>query len=358
MEFQDPCRLITIPLTKHPVFLRVLEYYNGVLFLTTNRVGTIDEAFKSRIHLSLYYPPLTEKQTLDIFEVNLRRLKEIEAAKAAVLAESDPDHLEIVIDDRRIMRFARHHFRGAKNLSDRWNGRQIRNAFQVAYSLAQSRMHNADDSDHESSDDALDGAKPKVTKFTLDDEQFNTVRKSIAIFDDYLRKTRGEDSAVARNLNTREDDYIEGMGYQPPLPKISTPKRPENRRNQRNHGPDSRSRAHYQSPRRSPVGVSDLDVDDNGWALEQTRSRNRQSMSQQGGSVKSKKPSISSTHLSPASPLAKMERDHEYPNQPLSNSEDFSDEDDMSHRGSVASGTAKQRNFEYGTGERVRVRNH
>lgn len=37
------------------VFLRVLEYYNGLLFLTTNRVGAVDEAFKSRIHLSLYY---------------------------------------------------------------------------------------------------------------------------------------------------------------------------------------------------------------------------------------------------------------------------------------------------------------
>jgi SpoVK/Ycf46/Vps4 family AAA+-type ATPase len=36
------------------VFLRVLEFYSGILFLTTNRVGTIDEAFKSRIHISLY----------------------------------------------------------------------------------------------------------------------------------------------------------------------------------------------------------------------------------------------------------------------------------------------------------------
>lgn len=36
------------------VFLRVLEFYAGILFLTTNRVGTIDEAFKSRIHISLY----------------------------------------------------------------------------------------------------------------------------------------------------------------------------------------------------------------------------------------------------------------------------------------------------------------
>lgn len=36
------------------VFLRVLEFYSGILFLTTNRVGTMDEAFKSRIHISLY----------------------------------------------------------------------------------------------------------------------------------------------------------------------------------------------------------------------------------------------------------------------------------------------------------------
>jgi SpoVK/Ycf46/Vps4 family AAA+-type ATPase len=31
-------------------FLRVLEYYNGVLFLTTNRVHDFDEAFYSRYH--------------------------------------------------------------------------------------------------------------------------------------------------------------------------------------------------------------------------------------------------------------------------------------------------------------------
>ena len=34
------------------VFLRVLEYYEGILILTSNRVGTFDEAFKSRIQLS------------------------------------------------------------------------------------------------------------------------------------------------------------------------------------------------------------------------------------------------------------------------------------------------------------------
>ncbi|CAH0049045.1 unnamed protein product [Clonostachys solani] len=41
------------------VMLRILEYFEGILFLTTNRVETIDPAFRSRIHLALYYPPLS-----------------------------------------------------------------------------------------------------------------------------------------------------------------------------------------------------------------------------------------------------------------------------------------------------------
>jgi hypothetical protein len=40
------------------VFLRVLEYFNGLLFLTTNRVDDIDEAIISRcIAMIKYYPP-------------------------------------------------------------------------------------------------------------------------------------------------------------------------------------------------------------------------------------------------------------------------------------------------------------
>ena len=40
------------------VFLRMLEYYEGILVLTSNRVGVFDEAFKSRIQLALHYPTL------------------------------------------------------------------------------------------------------------------------------------------------------------------------------------------------------------------------------------------------------------------------------------------------------------
>ncbi|KAI1171233.1 P-loop containing nucleoside triphosphate hydrolase protein [Nemania sp. FL0916] len=40
------------------VFLRLLEYYQGLFFLTTNRVKNMDEAFNSRIHFHLKYPDL------------------------------------------------------------------------------------------------------------------------------------------------------------------------------------------------------------------------------------------------------------------------------------------------------------
>jgi SpoVK/Ycf46/Vps4 family AAA+-type ATPase len=41
------------------IFLRSLEYYEGFLFLTSNRVDNIDAAFESRIHLSLMYGNLS-----------------------------------------------------------------------------------------------------------------------------------------------------------------------------------------------------------------------------------------------------------------------------------------------------------
>lgn len=40
------------------IFLRLLEYFQGILFLTTNRVETFDDAFQSRIHVALRYGDL------------------------------------------------------------------------------------------------------------------------------------------------------------------------------------------------------------------------------------------------------------------------------------------------------------
>ncbi|MGD8569772.1 MAG: AAA family ATPase [Gammaproteobacteria bacterium] len=71
------------------VFLRVLEYFNGLLFLTTNRVGDIDEAIISRcIAMIKYQPPdnddrakiwkvMTEQFELQINDDAIKELVEV-----------------------------------------------------------------------------------------------------------------------------------------------------------------------------------------------------------------------------------------------------------------------------------------
>lgn len=111
----------------------MLEYYNGILFLTTNRVGTLDEAFRSRVHLSLYYPALSRSQTEQIMRMNLKRLGMIEKQRTESTSQS-----QLLIRKDRICKFVTEHWdRHEENDGEgRWNGRQIRNAVQIAASFA------------------------------------------------------------------------------------------------------------------------------------------------------------------------------------------------------------------------------
>ncbi|KAF7936395.1 uncharacterized protein EAE98_002614 [Botrytis deweyae] len=56
------------------VFLRILEYYQGILMLTTNQIAQFDVAIKSRIHVAFKYEELTPDQTLAIFNGFLQPL--------------------------------------------------------------------------------------------------------------------------------------------------------------------------------------------------------------------------------------------------------------------------------------------
>jgi hypothetical protein len=91
------------------IFLRVLEYYEGLLFLTTNRVDNIDAAFQSRIHISMAYPDLTVESRRHIWENFLKGLN-----VQASFGEKDLDELATV----------------------QLNGRQIKNVLKSAALLA------------------------------------------------------------------------------------------------------------------------------------------------------------------------------------------------------------------------------
>ena len=58
------------------IFLRQLEYYQGILFLTTNRKDDIDEAFKSRVHFCHHYDNLSDDARKRIWQGFLNQARE------------------------------------------------------------------------------------------------------------------------------------------------------------------------------------------------------------------------------------------------------------------------------------------
>ncbi|KAF4978172.1 hypothetical protein FZEAL_5417 [Fusarium zealandicum] len=120
------------------IFLRTLEYYPGILFLTTNRVGALDEALNSRVHVSIYFKHLDNPQTLALFKMNLHR-SELIAKQRSV----NTGKLEMTIMHDEILEFAAENW--GKSSEPWWNGRQIRNAFQIATSLAYANQRDGTD---------------------------------------------------------------------------------------------------------------------------------------------------------------------------------------------------------------------
>jgi len=87
------------------VFLRLLEYYKGVLFLTTNRVTTFDDAFCSRISMFVRYHRLTRFDRAKVWETLLSR---------------------VGLMDINLDMFAAHEL----------NGREMRNSIRIAHTWA------------------------------------------------------------------------------------------------------------------------------------------------------------------------------------------------------------------------------
>jgi len=76
------------------VFLRLVETYFGILFLTTNRDHNIDPAFDSRIHIRAHYDKLDQKGRALVWKESLERYN-INDMDYAKLAESDLNNREI-----------------------------------------------------------------------------------------------------------------------------------------------------------------------------------------------------------------------------------------------------------------------
>ncbi|KAJ0161401.1 hypothetical protein CTA2_6291 [Colletotrichum tanaceti] len=147
------------------VFLRVLEYYDGILILTSNRVGTFDEAFKSRIQLAIHYTNLTTHQRTMIWGNFFRRLKD--------MSDEDIDFLDL---EDHLEDLARH----------KMNGREIRNVITTARQVVR-----------------WERKQQKEPSYSLNYKVMNEVIETSRKFDSYIEKL---------NMGMSHDQLAENEG--------------------------------------------------------------------------------------------------------------------------------------------------
>lgn len=177
----------------------------------------MDEAVKSRVHLSLYYDHLTEEQTVAIFKQQIQRLRDIERQR-----NSDPTE-QIWVNHKEIIQFARDHFNqrdnshGSGSNFGRWNGRQIRNAFLIASSLA--HYDSEDDGSGEDQEELEESDRKRQKQ--LGRKEFELVAKTMLTYDQYRESV----------FSGKSDDHVafeRGERAMPPQPRPPTPDRMRN----------------------------------------------------------------------------------------------------------------------------------
>ena len=101
----------------------MLEYYQGIMFLTTNQIAEFDVAIPSRIHVAIRYESLKEGQMSAIF---CGFLDKLDGRRLIENYDEIKDWLEEVV------------------YKEGFDGRQIRNVVTTALGLARSEAKRSD----------------------------------------------------------------------------------------------------------------------------------------------------------------------------------------------------------------------
>lgn len=165
----------------------MLEYHNGLIFLTTNRIEDIDSAILSRVHLAIRYPEHTPEARQAIWRTFIERVSD----------ETDDSLLE---PDT---------LRSLANVD--LNGRQIKNCVRMACAVARSngRPVNARD---------LDDAISSITEF-----QQNFIGK-MANIAQQSGLSNDVDGGRSRKRPRLDEEEAPRLSTPKPQPKPSAPR--------------------------------------------------------------------------------------------------------------------------------------
>ncbi|KAJ5744745.1 hypothetical protein N7533_009615 [Penicillium manginii] len=160
-------------------FLRQVEYFKGLLFLTTNRVGQIDDAFISRIHIAIGYEQLNEETRRRVWNGFFQKLRRERKGKIQI----DLDAKKWILNTT-----------GETQL----NGRDIRNALQTAITLAE--FGRKEDPDYDAEDLTI-----------VNETHFQKVLEMSNRFRNYVTSIRREDEQKRAQGRGDRNDYRRGI---------------------------------------------------------------------------------------------------------------------------------------------------
>lgn len=155
-----------------------MEYFQGLLFLTTNRVGQIDDAFISRVHIAIGYGALSPESRAKIWQGFFRKLAKERAGRIQIT----PKAKQWVLDK-------------AASGEAQLNGRDIRNALQTAITLAEAEYNEDEDFD------------PDKTTVVVDQSHFARVLDITNKFHSYVQSIRREDERKRAAGRMDRNDY-------------------------------------------------------------------------------------------------------------------------------------------------------
>lgn len=147
--------------------LRVLEYYPGMIFITTNRPGDLDDAFISRFHLILEYKALDQDAQRKVWSNFFEKLRQEGVGDHSIKITVHPSVQNYVEEDPRVLGLG-------------MNGRDIRNAFQASIRVAIGRTC-----------EELGGERVKEVELRKDD--LKTVIDNKESWKTYLTKLNSKD---------------------------------------------------------------------------------------------------------------------------------------------------------------------
>lgn len=158
-------------------FLRHMEYFKGLLFLTTNRVGQIDDAFISRVHVAIGYDRLNAETSKRIWNGFFQKLARERAGKIQVALDAKKWVLETTEESQVQL-----------------NGRDIRNALQTAITLAEFEIE--EDPDY----------SPEMV-IVVTKDHFQRVLEMSNKFHEYVTSIRREDERKRAQARGDRNDF-------------------------------------------------------------------------------------------------------------------------------------------------------